>query len=364
MKIEEISAFLESIAPSALKESYDNVGLLVGDHTKEVDKAIICLDLTEEVLDEAIKHDCNMVISHHPLIFGGLKKITGSNPTERIVMKAIMNDIAVYAIHTNLDNVNTGVNAILCRKLGVKDPEILSPVQGILSKLVTFCPSEYAEKLREALFTAGAGHIGNYDSCSYNINGYGTFRAGENTDPFVGEKGKLHKEDETRIEVIFPGYRESHLISALKESHPYEEVAYDIYPLKNELAIAGAGMIGMLDTPTGEKTFLANVKKVLGTGVVRHSPLRGKTIVKVAVCGGSGSFLIGKAISAGADIFVTGDVKYHQFFDGGGKMIIADAGHYETEQFTKELLYSILNEKFPTFALRISQTHTNAVHYF
>ncbi len=363
MTVREISTCLEAIAPPALQESYDNSGLLLGDPGMEVNAALICLDLTEEVLDEALQQGCGMVISHHPLIFGGLKRVTGSSSVERIVIKALKNDIAVYAVHTNLDNISGGVNSMLCAKLGITHTRILQPLPGRLNKLVTFCPHADAPGVREALFAAGAGHIGNYDSCSYNLEGYGTFRAGDGTNPYVGERGKLHREEETRIEVIFPDHIQGRVIAALKDSHPYEEVAYDIYPLKNDYEMAGAGMIGELETSMDEPAFLQHVKDVLGTGAIRHSALTGRKVKSVAVCGGAGSFLIGKAMAAGADAFVTGDLKYHQFFEGEGKMLIADAGHYETEQFTKELLYSILNEKFPTFALRISQTRTNAVHY-
>ena len=363
MKIKELIKCLESYAPTDLQETYDNAGLLIGDPEKEVNRALICLDLTMEVLDEAIEDGSGMIISHHPLIFKGLKKLTGGNDMERIVIKAIKNDVAVYAIHTNLDNVFRGVNAMLCAKLGIHDATILRPLSGLLNKLVTFCPKDHADQVREALFAAGAGHIGNYDSCSYNLEGFGTFRAGEGSDPYVGEKGKLHREMETRIEVIFPDHLTKNLLTALDSAHPYEEVAYDIYPLKNDFQQAGAGMIGMLDKPMDEKSFLLMLKKNLRAGVIRHSPLTGKKISKLAVCGGSGSFLIKDAMACGADAFVTADMKYHKFFEAEGKMLIADAGHYETEQYTKELIYNILNEKFPTFALRISQINTNAVHY-
>jgi len=363
MKLKEIISCLEAIAPVSLQESYDNSGLLIGNPDSEIEGTLICLDLTMEVLDEAIKEGSSLVISHHPLVFSGMKRLTGSNETERIVIKAVKHDIAVYAIHTNLDNVQEGVNAKLCEKLGVMDPKILRPMSGKLSKLVTFCPQEQAEKVRGALFLAGAGHIGNYDKCSFNTDGYGTFRAGEGSDPFVGDAGHLHKENECRIEVIFPDHITKTLLSSLNEAHPYEEVAYDIYPLKNDYAMAGAGMIGMLENPLDEGSFLKMLKKTLGSGVIRHTVLCGKKISKLAVCGGSGSFLIGDALRSGADAFVTGDLKYHQFFEAEGKMLIADAGHFETEQFTKELIYNILKEKFPTFALRISRINTNAVHY-
>jgi len=363
MKINELTSYLETLAPVSLQEPYDNSGLLIGDAGAGINNALICLDLTMEVLDEAISEGYDLIISHHPLIFSGLKRLTGRSETERIVIKAIKHDIAVYAIHTNLDNVHRGVNAMLCEKLGIQDAVILQPLSEKLNKLVTFCPHEHAEKVRGALFSAGAGHIGNYDNCSFNLDGYGTFRAGEGTDPFVGKEGELHTENETRIEVIFPDHLHSDLLKALKESHPYEEVACDIYPLKNEYLHAGAGMIGLLEKPMTEQAFMVMLKKTLGTGVIRHSAFCERKISKVALCGGSGSFLIGRAVASGADVFVTSDVKYHQFFEAEGKMVIADAGHFETEQFTKELIYNILNEKFPTFALRISQVNTNAVHY-
>jgi dinuclear metal center YbgI/SA1388 family protein len=351
------------MAPVPLQESYDNSGLLIGRPEDEIDKALISLDLTMEILDEAIQGNFGLVITHHPLIFTGLKRLTGKSETERLVMKAVKHSIAIYAIHTNLDNVHNGVNAVLSDKLGIKKTSILRPVKGILNKLVTFCPCDDADRVREAMFAAGAGNIGNYDSCSYNLEGYGTFRAGEGTDPYVGEQGKLHQETEVRIEVVFPKHISGRLIHALKDAHPYEEVAYDIYPLNNEHDHVGAGMIGKLDEPVSEPDFIKMIKTALGSEFIRHSPLLSKEISKVAVCGGSGSFLIQDAIRAGADAFVTGDMKYHQFFESEGKILIIDAGHYETEQFTKELIYNTLNEKFPTFALRISQINTNAVRY-
>jgi dinuclear metal center YbgI/SA1388 family protein len=363
MKLNELTGYLEKIAPLSLQESYDNAGLLVGSPEQEVSKALICLDVTMGVLEEALEGGFDLIISHHPLIFGGIKRLCGRNETEKIIIAAIKNGIAIYAMHTNLDNVETGVNAMLCEKLGIRNARILQAMSGKLNKLVTFCPADHAHRLREALFTAGAGHIGNYDSCSFNMEGYGTFRAGEDAVPYVGEKGKSHTEKETRIELIFPAYLQQDLIQALTNNHPYEEVAYDIYPLGNDFQQAGSGMIGTLEEAVDEQTFMGYLKEVLGAGVIRHSALTGRKVSKVAVCGGAGSFLIGKAIAAGADVFITGDVKYHQFFEAEGRMIIADAGHFETEQFTKELISRILNEKFPTFAHRISQCNTNAVHY-
>jgi dinuclear metal center YbgI/SA1388 family protein len=363
MKIKEVTYELERIAPLSLQESYDNAGLLVGNSDVEISKILISLDVTERVIEEALSKGCNLIISHHPVIFKGLKRITGGTYVERIVASAIKNDIALYAIHTNLDNVDSGVNSILCDKMGLINKKVLSPKRELLRKLVVFCPVDYADKVREAVFEAGAGKIGNYDSCSYSGKGTGSFRGSEDTSPFVGEKGKLHFEEEIRIETIFPVYREREIISALIEAHPYEEVAYDIYSLINEFLSVGAGMTGELETEVDEIDFLNRVKKITGAGCVRHTKLTGRKIKKVAVCGGSGSFLIGDAKRSGADIFLTGDIKYHEFFDADEKLVIADIGHYESEQFAKDLIYSVLIKKFPNFAVLISEMNTNVVNY-
>jgi len=362
MKVKNIASALEDFAPLMFQESYDNSGLLIGSYDKEIDRALVTLDVTDAVLDEAIREKCGLIIAHHPLIFKGIKSLTGQNPVERLILKAIRNDIAIYAIHTNLDNMQNGVNGILSSKLGLYNTRVLS-LSGIgLKKLVTFCPVDHSEKVRNAMFKAGAGHIGNYDSCSYNITGEGTFRGLEGTDPFVGEKGELHSEKEIRIETIVPDYLLNEVINAMLNIHPYEEVAYDIYPLENQDTRIGAGMIGELNEEKDAILFLKDVKSILNCKVIRYNKLIDRKIKRVAICGGSGSFLIKKAYDSGADIFITGDVKYHDFFDFVGEMIIVDAGHYETEQFTKELLVTILKEKFSNFALLISQVVTNPVN--
>lgn len=364
MIIKEICRLLEKQASLSLQESYDNSGLLIGNYNSEVNKALITLDVTEDVLAEAIRENCNLVISHHPVIFKGIKKLTGSSLTEKLITIAIKNDIAIYAIHTNLDNVNTGVNAILAEKLGLKNLKILSPRYGNLKKLVTFCPTDHADKVRKAIFEAGAGQIGDYDSCSYNIEGKGSFRGLDGTNPFVGKKGEIHFEEELRIETIVPDFLIKQVLTAMINAHPYEEVAYDIYPLDNANENTGAGMIGELKHEMHGTDFLTHVKKVLGSKALRHSQVTDGKIKKVAICGGSGSFLIDKAFNAGAKAFITGDVKYHDFFEYHGQMTIIDAGHYETEQFTKELIHSFLKEKIPTFALLISRVDTNPVNVF
>jgi len=363
MILSEITSYLKLMFPLALQENYDNSGLLVGLDGTEISGALICLDVTEAILDEAVEKGCNLVISHHPLIFSGLKSLTGRTETERMVMRAIKENIAIFALHTNLDNHHEGVNHYLCQKLGIQNAEILRPVSGMLRKLVTFCPVSHANYVREALFNAGAGHIGNYDQCSFNSSGEGTFRALEGATPFVGEPGKLHTEPELRIETIFPAYLENALVDALKMAHPYEEVAFDIYPLTNPNSRIGAGMIGDLPNKVDAGDFLFSVKNIFQTGCIRHTELKNKKIQRVAVCGGSGSFLIKDAINCGADIYITGDIKYHDFFLPENKMILADIGHYESEQFTKELIYTLLKKKFTTFALFISGTNTNPVNY-
>ena len=363
MKIKEIIKPLEEFAPVYLQESYDNSGLLVGNENMEVKKVLITLDVTEEVLDEAITKQCNLIISHHPVIFKGLKSITGKNSSERIVAKAIKNDIGIYSIHTNLDNVDEGVNSILCDKLGLKNKKILSSKKELLRKLVTFCPVDDAEQVREAMFSAGAGYLGNYDSCSFNTPGTGSFKGSEDTNPYIGEKGKLHYEEEIRIETIYPVYREKKILNAMLEAHPYEEPAYDIYFLENEFNRVGAGMTGELEQEMNEMEFLKRVKEITQTGCIKHSKLLGNKIKKVAVCGGSGSFLIHGAIKTGADIFITGDIKYHDFFEAENKIVIADIGHYESEQFARELIFNIFIKKFPNFAVLISDLKTNPINY-
>jgi len=362
MLIKTISDLIESIAPLSFQENYDNAGLIIGNSDQDIEKAIICIDVTEEVLDEAIDKQCQLIISHHPLIFKGIKKLNGKNSTEKIIVKAIQHDIAIYAAHTNLDNVREGVNGMLAKKLHMKNVQILQPKAAILCKLACFCPADYADSVRNALFDAGAGHIGNYDQCSFNTKGEGSFRASEDANPFVGEMNQLHTENEIKIETIFPSYLEKKILTALFNTHPYEEVAYDIYTLENKAPMIGSGMIGEIDE-TDEISFLQNLKIISTSACIRHTALLGKPVKKIAVCGGSGSFLIKDAIDAFADIYITGDVKYHDFFEAENKIIIADIGHYESEQFTKELLYSIITKKFPNFAVLISEKNTNPIHY-
>jgi len=370
MQIKDITNILETWAPLSLQESYDNCGLLVGSPELEITSALICLDITEEVIEEAIEQQCQLIIAHHPVIFGSLKRLNGVNMTERIVMKAIKHDIALYAIHTNLDNIYSGVNARICEQIGIKNPEILEVKGGLLQKLVTYCPDTLMANgkpvfhaVMEALWEAGAGHIGNYDQCSFYEDGTGTFRPAAGSTPYIGSEGELSVQKEVRLEVIFPVYLQKKVIRQLLEVHPYEEVAYDIIALENDLQTTGAGMIGDLENEMDEMEFLLHLKKTMQTQCVRYSPIRNRKIKKVAVCGGSGSFLLKNAIARRADVLVTGDFKYHQFFDAEGKIVIADIGHYESEQFTIGLIFDKVKEKLPNFALLKSRVNTNPVNY-
>lgn len=364
MQIIDITRVLENKAPLSLQESYDNAGLLTGNPGWECKGVLCTLDCTEQVVMEAKERGCNMVVAHHPIIFGGLKKINGKNYVEKAVIAAIKNDIAIYAAHTNLDNVLDGVNSRIADRLGLLNRHILSPKPGLLLKLYTFVPVAHAENLRSALFAAGAGHIGEYSEASFNTDGIGTFKGSLQTHPFAGQPGKRHEEKETRIEVLVPVYLKSAVLKALFETHPYEEVAYELVPLNNDFQQVGSGLIGELPEAMDEKIFLYMLKTSFGLELVRHTPLLGKKLKKVAVCGGAGSFLTRTALGAGADIFITSDVKYHEFFDAEGRMVLADIGHGESEQFTPELLVEILQAKFPTFAVLKSGSKTNPVNYF
>jgi dinuclear metal center YbgI/SA1388 family protein len=363
MKIRDITNAIAAFAPLQYQESYDNVGLLFGNADWEVTGVLLTLDATEAVIEEAIEKGCNLVVAHHPIVFGGLKKINGNNYVERVAIKAIKNDIAVYAAHTNLDNVRNGVSNMMASKLQLTDCRVLDPKRELLGKLYTFVPHAQAEQVLNALFTAGAGHIGNYSEASFNVTGTGTYKAEEGAQPYIGQVGQRHLEPETKLEVIFPLYLESRVIQALLESHPYEEVAYDVVKLGNVYKEVGSGLVGNLPQPMDELAFLQQVKEQFRTGCVRYTPLRGKPVQKVALCGGAGSYLLKKAMAAGADAYISADFKYHEFFDADNQIVIADVGHFESEQFTVELFYHILTEKFRNFAPLKSTIRTNPVNY-
>ena len=362
-KIKEVTDFLETLAPRSLQETYDNSGLLTGNQEWDVSGILVTLDCLENVVEEAIRLKTNLIVAHHPILFRGQKKFTGETYVERTVIKAIKNDIAIYAVHTNLDNVLEGVNKKIADRIGLVKLRILDPKKDTLMKLVTFIPTLDAEPVIQALNEAGAGNIGHYKNCSFRVTGTGTFQPGEQAHPHIGTKGQLEKVEEVRVELIFPSHLEKRIISALKKIHPYEEVAYFLSRLENENQEAGAGVIGELSAPEEPMEFLKRLKATMNTSCIRHSAILSSPIKKVALCGGSGSFLLPKAIASGADVFVSSDFKYHEFFDAESKIMIADIGHFESEQFTKELLQEVLTQKFSNFAINFSGTVTNPISY-
>ncbi len=365
MQVKDITSVIESIAPLVYQESYDNCGIQVGDSNMDVTGVLLTLDVTEEVIEEAITRNCNLIVAHHPLLFSGLKKIAGRNYVERIVIKAIKNDITIYAAHTNLDNMLDGVNDKIAEKLGLINKRILAPKPNTLSKLYTYAPLNIADKVRDAMFAAGAGSIGNYTECSFSVNGMGSFRPMANARPAIGQAGGARETDnEVKIEVLVTKHKEREVLAAMRSAHLYEEVAYELIPISNTNQQIGAGIVGELAAPMNEQDFLQLLKTKMKAEGIRHTQLSGRAIQKVAVCGGSGSFLLHDAIGAKADIFITADFKYHQFFDAEGRIVIADIGHYESEQFTPEIFEMVLKKKFPNFAFLLSNVLTNPVKYF
>jgi dinuclear metal center YbgI/SA1388 family protein len=364
MLIKEILTEIERLAPLPLQEGFDNAGVQVGDVNREVTGALLCLDVTEKVVHEAVEKGCNLIISHHPLAFKPFKSLTGNTYIERCLIKSCKYDLVIYSAHTNLDNAVGGVNYRLAEIIGLRKVRILSPQKQALLKIVTFVPEAHAETVRNALFEAGAGHTGNYDSCSFNLPGDGTFRAGENCHPYCGEAGKLHHEKEIRIETILPAFRKSNVLRALLSVHPYEEPAFDIYPLENVRHTAGSGIVGELPESEDAHEFLARIKKLFQADCVKHSGgWTGQFVRKIAVCGGSGAFLIPEAMAAGAEVFVTGEAKYNDFYDVENKLLLAVIGHYETEICTKDIFFDVISKKSATFAVHISNTDSNPVKY-
>lgn len=364
MKLKEIIAYLEELAPPGSQESYDNAGLITGDPEMEVKQALVSLDCIEITIDDAIVKGCNLIIAHHPIVFRGMKKFSGNDYVSRTLRSAIKNDIAIYAMHTNLDNSRFGVNYEIGNRLGLKNLKVLAPKKDVLNKLVCYVPDEHLNEVREALFNAGAGSIGDYVECSFTTKGEGTYKPTEGTNPFEGKVGERSQVPETKLEVLVSIHKLSPVLNAMFTSHPYEEVAYEVYPLLNSNQYEGSGMIGELDEEMKETDFLHKLKETFNCEMIRHTQLLEKPIRRVAFCGGSGSFLLNKAISNKADIFVTGDFKYHEFFDADNSIVIADIGHFESEQFTSNLIADYLTKKFPKFAVHLTAVNTNPINYF
>lgn len=364
MTVQEVSNLLNEWAPLAYAEDFDNVGLLVGDPTQKVSNILVSHDALENVVDEAIDSDCNLIVCFHPIIFSGLKRLTNGNYVQRVVQKAIKNDVAIFAIHTALDNVAHGVNFGMSKALGLINTKILSPKKNHIYKLTTYVPHASAKTVTEALFSAGAGSIGNYEECNFQLKGEGTFKGTDNSNPVIGKRGERHTEAETQINITFEKHLQSSVLKALLNSHPYEEVAYEVTALENTLQNIGMGMIGELETEMKEEDFLAFAKATFKTGGIRHSSLRGKTIKKVAVLGGSGAFAINPAKAQGADVLVTADLKYHDYYQAENRILLCDVGHYESERYTKKLIADYLTEKISTFAIILSKENTNPINYF
>ena len=363
MIVQDVINHLEELSPLAYAEDFDNVGLLVGNKNAKISGILVTLDTIETVIDEAIENKCNLIVSFHPIIFKGLKKITGNSYVERVVMKAIKHDISIYAIHTALDNAINGVNNMICEQLGLVKRNILIPQNATIKKLTTYLPKNELTTVRDALFQAGAGAIGNYDNCSFNVEGIGTFTGNERSNPTIGKKGITQEEQEVKLSVIFAKHLQSKILQTLFKVHSYEEVAYEIVTLENKNQEIGMGMIGELPEAIDETTFLKGLKSKMKTTAIRHSQLLNKPIQKVAVLGGSGSFAISAAIASKADVFITADLKYHDYFQAENSILLADIGHYESEQFTKSLLVAYLTKKIPNFAIILSNTNTNPVNY-
>jgi dinuclear metal center YbgI/SA1388 family protein len=364
MKLKDLCSYLDSAIPLSFQEEYDNSGLQVGLPEREISSALVTLDVTEEVMDEAVAGKIDVVISHHPLIFNGIKSLAGKSYTERILYEAAKNDIAVYSAHTNLDAISNGVSRKMAEKIGLEEIGVLSPSGNKLLKLITYIPESHIEAVRDKLFESGAGVIGNYDQCGFATSGTGSFRANEMAKPFAGEKGKIHFEKEIRFETILFSHLKEKVIKALLDAHPYEEVAYDLYALENKNAEIGLGCVGKFHNPVSENEFLKLVCSVFNAKGIRYSKLTGKSVGKVALCGGSGASLINLAISSEADVFLTSDIKYHDFFKAENKILLIDTGHFESEKFSREILKDLIIKKFPKFAVRFSETNTNPINYF
>lgn len=364
MIVNDFIKAIEELSPSQYAEDFDNTGLLIGEKNMEVTGVLITLDALEAVVEEAMEKKCNLIISFHPIIFSGLRKLNRKTYVERVVHKAIKNDIAIYAMHTALDNVSNGVNGMICEKLGLKNTSVLIPKSKTIKKLTTYVPKANAEAVRNTLFEAGGGSIGNYDLCSFNIEGIGTFKGNEKSSPTLGEPGKTQFEEEVQINMTFSSHLEPKLLKALFESHPYEEVAYEVETLENNDQHRGIGMVGEFDIPLGITEILSHVKEVFKTKVIRHSELNDQPVKRIAVLGGSGAFAIENAKAAKADLYITADLKYHDFYKAENQIILADIGHYESEQYTKDLIHAYLTKKFPNFALVLSNINTNPIQYY
>jgi len=360
--VKEVINCLSAIAPLQYQEDYDNAGLLTGTVDMSVMNVLLALDCTEEVIDDALAKNCNVIVCHHPIIFKGLKSLTGSNYVERTIIKAIKNDIAIVAWHTNLDNVlKQGVSEKMAMKLGLKKLRILKPKTNLLFKLVTYIPDAFFTNVTDALFAAGAGKIGEYMECGFSVQGEGTFTPSDSANPFLGKALQKERVSEKRFETLVPSHLLQGVLTALKAVHPYEEVAHEIYPLENMHPEIGSGVVGSFDAPMAKQDFLNYVKRQFGLETFKHTKSEKDFIETVAVCGGSGSFLIHSANAQKVDAYITSDIKYHEFFDAEKGLLLCDIGHYESEIATLEIFNDVLSKKFVNFAALFTDINTNPV---
>ncbi|MBQ3863947.1 MAG: Nif3-like dinuclear metal center hexameric protein [Schwartzia sp.] len=334
VKCQVVMDAMERLAPKKLAEDWDNPGLLVGSPSQEVNKVLVCLDVRDEVIDRAVEGGYDMIVSHHPLIFRSMKKIRTDLPDGRKLARLLKHDIAVFAAHTNLDIARGGVNDVLAERCGLGELQPFDTTgEEKLVKLAVYVPRDYADAVRDAIFSAGAGHIGNYSECSFNVDGKGTFKPLEGTHPFIGTEGTREAVDEVRIETIFPSMLKGKVVRELVKAHPYEEPAYDLYPLANKGAVYSLGRIGSVEAPVTLDVFAARVKEGLGADSIRVVRAGERLIKKAALCSGSGAEFIEKAAFMGCDVYITGDVRYHDAQRAVELGIhVIDAGHFPTEQ--------------------------------
>ncbi len=364
MLIGHITAALEQYAPFQLQEDFDNCGLIIGSPAHECSGVLVSVDVTTAVVKEAIESGCNLIVAHHPLLFKGIKRLNGLSPVEQAVKLALCHDIAVYACHTCLDNAAEGVSHMMAAKLGLEVVKVLEPKRGTLTALSVCVPAESADELRLALFEAGAGSIGDYDSCSFAVTGMGTFRPLDGAEPYSGKVGSQYIGEEVRLDLVLPSYLQNSVEKALVEVHPYEEPAYQFFPMLNGSRHLGLGAVGNLAHALTPDELVAHVKSVFQSPVARCSAYPADSIIRrVAVCGGAGSSLIPKAIAAGAQAIVTSDTRYHDFVDYANTILIVDIGHHESENCTKDIFYHIITKKFPNFAVRYANADINPINY-
>ncbi len=369
MRCSEIITYFEEWAPKEISWQRDNVGLQVGSFEREVKNILISLDFTDRVLDDAIKKRCNLIITHHPFLFNPLRKIDTSKDRKSILLeKLIKNDITLYSAHTNLDFTKEGVSFQLARKLKLKNISFLVNLKSNQYKIIVFVPADAVDKVAQAIFNAGGGIIGQYSHCSFRTPGVGTFFGSEKTNLAVGKKISFEKIDEVKLEVLVNSWKQHKVISAMIKSHPYEEVAYDVIPVENSNVNYGSGAVGELENPISPGDFLNHVVRNLKIKNFRYTKGKNSKIRRVAVCGGSGSDLIRDAVNQNADAFITADLKYHTFQDYEGKIMLVDAGHYETEIHSldevKRRLTNFLHERNSKVKIFKYSGSTNPIVFF